>query len=242
MLLSLVLPAACGESGDDPAPSGGHPGQPETPGGNEGGDPGETSLKIGITVGSRTVELGTVTGYAALTTVEAISKNGSQAGALQSFQINADGTIIGARLDRLGLRFVVIDSDASRIEQIKLENFYSDPPSVMADASQPATLTGAGLLSPHCRGVMALAVDDATNRAIAVTVRLLRPGLAVMARVGDADTDQRHDDQPDQATAAPFSHVFHTLTPESSGRRPGPAGRGGCAPPGPTGAPTPAPR
>ncbi len=49
-----------------------------------------------ITVGSRTVELGTVTGYAALTTVEAISKNGSQAGALQSFQINADGTIIGA--------------------------------------------------------------------------------------------------------------------------------------------------
>ena len=55
MLLSLVLPAACGESGADPAPSGGHPGQPETPGGNEGGDPGETSLKIGITVGSRTI-------------------------------------------------------------------------------------------------------------------------------------------------------------------------------------------
>lgn len=55
MLLSLVLPAACGESGDDPAPSGGHPGQPETPGGNEGGAPGETSLKIGITVGSRTI-------------------------------------------------------------------------------------------------------------------------------------------------------------------------------------------
>ena len=55
MLLSLVLPAACGESGDDPAPSGGHPGQPETPGGNESGDPGETSLKIGITVGSRTI-------------------------------------------------------------------------------------------------------------------------------------------------------------------------------------------
>lgn len=55
MLLSLVLPAACGESGDDPAPSGGHPGQLETPSGNEGGAPGETSLKIGITVGSRTI-------------------------------------------------------------------------------------------------------------------------------------------------------------------------------------------
>ena len=103
--------------------------------------------------------------------------------------VGETGTLVCHGLDRLGLRFVVIDSDASRVEQIKLENFHSDPPSVMADASQPATLTGAGLLSPHCRGVMALAVDDATNRAIAVTVRLLRPGLAVMARVGDADTD-----------------------------------------------------
>ena len=56
MLLSLVLPAACGESGDDPAPSGGHPGQPETPGGNEGGDPGETSLKIGSRTITATME------------------------------------------------------------------------------------------------------------------------------------------------------------------------------------------
>lgn len=103
--------------------------------------------------------------------------------------VGETGTLVCHGLDRLGMRFVVIDADADRIDQIKLENFYADPPSVMADASQPATLTGAGLLSPLCRGVMALAVDDATNRAIAVTARLLRPQLAVMARVGDADTD-----------------------------------------------------
>ena len=103
--------------------------------------------------------------------------------------VGETGTLVCHGLDRLGKRFVVIDSDAARIEQIKLENFHSDPPSVMADASQPTTLTGAGLLSPHCRGVMALAVDDTTNRAIAVTARLLRPGLPVMARVGDANTD-----------------------------------------------------
>ena len=48
MLLSLVLPAACGESGDDPAPSGGHPRQPETPAGHQGCDPGGTPLEIGI--------------------------------------------------------------------------------------------------------------------------------------------------------------------------------------------------
>ena len=55
MLLSLVLPAALRGIGRRPRPFRRDPGQPETPGGNEGGDPGETSLKIGITVGSRTI-------------------------------------------------------------------------------------------------------------------------------------------------------------------------------------------
>lgn len=103
--------------------------------------------------------------------------------------VGETGTLVCQGLDRLGMRFVVVDSDATRIEQIKLEEFRADPPSVIADASQPANLIGAGLLSRHCRGVMALAVDDITNRAIAVTARLLRPGLPVMARVGDANTD-----------------------------------------------------
>ena len=103
--------------------------------------------------------------------------------------VGETGTLVCQGLDRLGMRFVVVDSDATRIDQIKLEEFRADPPSMIADASQPANLLGAGLLSPHCRGVMALAVDDITNRAIAVTARLLRPGLPVMARVGDANTD-----------------------------------------------------
>lgn len=103
--------------------------------------------------------------------------------------VGETGTLVCHGLDRLGKRFVVVDSDATRIEHIKLEGFRADPPTVIADASQPANLLGAGLMSPHCRGVMALAVDDITNRAIAVTARLLRPGLMVMARVGDANTD-----------------------------------------------------
>ena len=49
-----------------------------------------------MTVNGRTVDLSKLTGYAALTTVEESSKNGSQAGSLQSFSINADGTIVGA--------------------------------------------------------------------------------------------------------------------------------------------------
>ena len=49
-----------------------------------------------MTVNGRSVDLSKLTGYAALSTVEETSKNGSQAGSLQSFSINADGTIVGA--------------------------------------------------------------------------------------------------------------------------------------------------
>lgn len=59
----------------------------------------DTGLQTGggsLTVGTRTVDLSGVTGYAALTTIEESGKNGSQAGSLESFSINADGTIVGA--------------------------------------------------------------------------------------------------------------------------------------------------
>src|SRR5690606_7099666 len=49
-----------------------------------------------LNVNGRTVDMSGVTGYAALSTVEVETVNGNQAGSLQSFSINADGTIIGA--------------------------------------------------------------------------------------------------------------------------------------------------
>ena len=61
--------------------------------------------------------------------------------------VGETGTLVCHGLDRLGKQFVVIDSDAARIEQIKLENFHSDPPAVMADASHPSPLTRARVLS-----------------------------------------------------------------------------------------------
>ena len=103
--------------------------------------------------------------------------------------VGETGSLVCHGLDRLGLRFVVVDANAERLQAMRLEDFRSDPPMAPGDASQPATLTTAGLLSKHCRGVMALAVDDATNRAIAVTVRLLAPEVPVMARVGDPTQD-----------------------------------------------------
>lgn len=46
--------------------------------------------------GGPTVDLSTLTGYAGLTTVEASGQDGRTAGTLQSFVINADGTLLGS--------------------------------------------------------------------------------------------------------------------------------------------------
>ncbi|NCT92650.1 flagellar hook protein FlgE [Cellulomonas sp. APG4] len=48
------------------------------------------------TTGGIAVDLSTLTGFAGLTTVEAASQNGRAAGTLQSFTINADGTLLGS--------------------------------------------------------------------------------------------------------------------------------------------------
>ncbi len=102
------------------------------------------------------------------------------------------GTLVCHGLDRLGLRFVVLEKDRTRFDELRLEEFSFDPPLSSMDASQPTSLTAAGLLSPHCKGVMALTVDDESNMSIAVNVSLLRPGLPVLARIRDPDLDVTH--------------------------------------------------
>ena len=49
-----------------------------------------------LTVGGITVDLSAITGFAGLNTVEASTQNGRAAGTLQSFTINADGTLLGS--------------------------------------------------------------------------------------------------------------------------------------------------
>ena len=102
------------------------------------------------------------------------------------------GTLVCHGLDRLGLRFVVLENDRSRFDELRLEEFSFDPPVSSLDASQPTSLTAAGLLLPNCKGVMALALDDETTMSIAVNVSLLRPGLPVLARIRDPDLDVTH--------------------------------------------------
>lgn len=99
------------------------------------------------------------------------------------------GALVCQGLDRLGLRFVVVERDEDRLARLRLLEFRSDPPLIAADASQPSIMRDAGLVSPQCRGVLALTEDDSTNQAIAVTTRLLAPRVVVLARIRNAETE-----------------------------------------------------
>ncbi|MDR0837584.1 MAG: NAD-binding protein [Propionibacteriaceae bacterium] len=99
------------------------------------------------------------------------------------------GTLVCRGLDRLGWAFVVIERDEDRLQALRLSDFHLDAPMIGADASQPAVLQEAGLLSPFCRGVVAVVHDDESNQAIAVTTRLLAPRVPVLARIRDSETE-----------------------------------------------------
>lgn len=126
------------------------------------------------------------------------------------------GVMVCHGLDRLGLRFVVIERDDQRLQEFKLEEFHQDPPAIVADAHNPHTLAEAGLFSPVCKGVMALAPDDETNRAIAVTTRLLAPDVPVLARVRNPDFETHLGAFGGETVINPFArfseHLVSALT------------------------------
>ncbi len=99
------------------------------------------------------------------------------------------GRMLCHGLDHLGLRFVAVEKDADKIRQMRLGDFSVDNPMLAADASQPIIISQAGLNNSHCRGVVALTDDDATNQAIAVTVKLMAPRIPVLARIRNVETE-----------------------------------------------------
>ena len=92
------------------------------------------------------------------------------------------GALVCRTLDRWGLRFTVLDRNHGCVDRVDLAHYASDAPALSADAGSPDHLLAAGLKNPACRGVLALTDDDATNLSVAITVRLLNPGVPVLAR------------------------------------------------------------
>jgi Trk K+ transport system NAD-binding subunit len=91
-------------------------------------------------------------------------------------------------LDRLDMRYVIVEKDEQRIEELELEDLRTDAPVLNGDASVPQSLLTAGLTHPLCRGVLALTPDDTTNLAIVTTARLLNRGVPVIAGAQSPNT------------------------------------------------------
>jgi voltage-gated potassium channel Kch len=98
------------------------------------------------------------------------------------------GRLVGAALDALGERFVMIDVDPVKVEELELMELRQDPPALAGDARLPEALVAAGLRRPECKGVLALTNDDRANLAVAMSVRLLRPEVPVLARAMSRET------------------------------------------------------
>lgn len=92
------------------------------------------------------------------------------------------GRRLGASLDTLGRRFIVLDRSEERIAALDRDTYHFDVPGLVADARNPGHLMAAGLDSPYCEGVLALTDNDEVNLAVVMSAALLRPDLPVIAR------------------------------------------------------------
>lgn len=97
------------------------------------------------------------------------------------------GSLLVRTLAQRNIRAVVIDRNPDRIDDLELEDLGMYVPGLCADASLSACLTLAGLLSSHCRGVVALTDDDEANLKIAITSKLLNRSLPVICRAETRD-------------------------------------------------------
>jgi voltage-gated potassium channel len=102
------------------------------------------------------------------------------------------------------LMAVVIDSNQDSLNELMLENLPVHVPALCADARLPGNLSLAGLNHPQCQGVLALCRDDQVNLKIAITTRLLSPGLMVICRAQTHDTEANMESFGTEAVINPF--------------------------------------
>ncbi len=95
------------------------------------------------------------------------------------------GSRVVRELTEDGRRAVVVEIDAARADAVDIEDLTMQVPALAGDASDPRTLLLAGLTHPMCAGVVALTGDDHVNIKVALTARLLNPGLPVLCAVRD---------------------------------------------------------
>lgn len=90
-------------------------------------------------------------------------------------------------LDEKGIRVVVVEQNQERLNELELADTKNTVLSLCADAKLPENLIRAGINNPNCSGVVTLTDNDEVNLAVAVSVKLMKPDLRVLARAERED-------------------------------------------------------
>jgi voltage-gated potassium channel Kch len=94
------------------------------------------------------------------------------------------GRMIVKGLLRRGIGAAVLEREPGIIQSMALDSEFSNLPALAGDVTDRRLLDIAGLDEDirHCHGVIAITNDDHANLTIAITAKLLRPELPVLAR------------------------------------------------------------
>jgi len=92
------------------------------------------------------------------------------------------GAMIVHALLRRGFSAVVLEREQTIVQGMALSEEISHVPALTGDVADRRLLELAGLHKNNCLGILALTNDDHANLTIAISAKLLRPGLPVLAR------------------------------------------------------------
>ncbi|MEJ8568179.1 potassium channel family protein [Elongatibacter sediminis] len=92
------------------------------------------------------------------------------------------GSMIVTALVRRGYGAVVLEREEDIIHRMELQPEISRVPALSGDVTDRGLLESAGLHHPQCCGIIAITNEDHANLTIAITSKLLRPELSVIAR------------------------------------------------------------
>jgi voltage-gated potassium channel len=94
------------------------------------------------------------------------------------------GSLLVRALARRGFQCVVIDRDQEHLNALALESLGMDIPAFCGDVARTQTLLEAGLRKSLCQTVVAVTDSDDANVKVAITAKLLHPGVKVICRSG----------------------------------------------------------
>jgi len=92
------------------------------------------------------------------------------------------GSMVVAGLMSRGIHAVVIEYNEDTVRRMILDDRFAHVPALAGRAGDRNNLLLAGLKLENCTGVIATTNDDQVNLTVAITVKLLRPEMAMIAR------------------------------------------------------------